>query len=577
MAVFSGNGTSSSPSFTFSSDTNTGIYRVGADTIGLATNGSEAVRVTSTGDLQVGNLGGTPHIEMASSGGFSLNSIGQGITFPDGTLQTTAAGSGAVTSVFGRSGTIVATNGDYVLAEIGDVNLTNLQNGQVLGYSNGQWANVTGGGGTPGTQGPKGQKGVKGEIGVGEKGDKGVAGTSSGGTKGEPGTKGGSGDKGQKGIQGLGQKGQKGAEGPDGVQGPKGAEGDTGNTGNPGAKGIKGNKGGKGEEGPKGAKGFKGNDGQSASGTKGEPGFNGSKGQKGGKGDKGPAGTNGTNGAKGQKGTNSSTSLGHSEQASTVTLTSDTGGDTVLSSATNSVAGILTSQSFQTINNSVQKTGDVMSGNLNMESQDVVFDGGGQGTLTLNAQIGVEHSSVLGLYSRQGASQSSFIGDGNGWTCNQQSSALCAGIRYKLNNSWIGFYFVSASTMAAVYNNTAWGNVTVTSSDIRLKEDITSLPSGALSKIKALNPVQFKWINKEHYTPGQLEANPTGSFKFGFIANEVEEIMPEAMIVRDPDEDEPDPIKDYEDRALISVLCKAVQEMSDKLDDTEARLAALEG
>lgn len=37
MAVFSGNGSNGSPSFTFSSDTNTGMYRVGADSIGFST------------------------------------------------------------------------------------------------------------------------------------------------------------------------------------------------------------------------------------------------------------------------------------------------------------------------------------------------------------------------------------------------------------------------------------------------------------------------------------------------------------------------------------------------------------
>jgi len=54
MAVFTGNGSSSSPSITFSSDTNTGIFRASEDTLAFTTNGAERARITSLGRLLLG-------------------------------------------------------------------------------------------------------------------------------------------------------------------------------------------------------------------------------------------------------------------------------------------------------------------------------------------------------------------------------------------------------------------------------------------------------------------------------------------------------------------------------------------
>jgi len=39
-------------------------------------------------------------------------------------------------------------------------------------------------------------------------------------------------------------------------------------------------------------------------------------------------------------------------------------------------------------------------------------------------------------------------------------------------------------------------------------------------------------------------------------------VLPGALVVEDPSEDNPDPIKDYEDRAILATLCKAIQELS---------------
>lgn len=92
-AIILGNfadGTATAPSFNFASDTNTGIFRPAADTLGFSTNGVEAFRISSTRSLLLGRttqvsgltaanlmaIGGNQIAAMratANSGGFALN------------------------------------------------------------------------------------------------------------------------------------------------------------------------------------------------------------------------------------------------------------------------------------------------------------------------------------------------------------------------------------------------------------------------------------------------------------------------------------------------------------------------
>jgi hypothetical protein len=52
--IKAGNGTAASPSYTFASNTNTGIYRPASNAIGISTGGTERVRVTPTGTVGIG-------------------------------------------------------------------------------------------------------------------------------------------------------------------------------------------------------------------------------------------------------------------------------------------------------------------------------------------------------------------------------------------------------------------------------------------------------------------------------------------------------------------------------------------
>lgn len=51
MAVFTGLGSNTAPSFTFSSDTNTGIYSPGADQVAISTGGTQRINIQADGDI----------------------------------------------------------------------------------------------------------------------------------------------------------------------------------------------------------------------------------------------------------------------------------------------------------------------------------------------------------------------------------------------------------------------------------------------------------------------------------------------------------------------------------------------
>jgi hypothetical protein len=110
------------------------------------------------------------------------------------------------------------------------------------------------------------------------------------------------------------------------------------------------------------------------------------------------------------------------------------------------------------------------------------------------------------------------------------------------------------------------GNINATStsisaiSDIRLKENVRDLDAG-LDTILALKPRRFDW--KEGKGKDVKD-------DMGFIAQEVEEVLPALIGGWKAGEGEPDDLKSIKAGDLIPVLVKAIQELT-------ARVAQLEG
>ena len=143
---------------------------------------------------------------------------------------------------------------------------------------------------------------------------------------------------------------------------------------------------------------------------------------------------------------------------------------------------------------------------------------------------------------------------------------------YAANQTYV-LYDVRAG--AQVYNANASqvisGDFNDTS-DIGFKENIVSISEG-LSIINQLNPVTFDWKNK---------AKGTNS---GFIAQEVEKILPDDVSGTDYDESLKDLPPTEVDNAgksinlggIVAHLTKAVQELSEQNKVLEKRLEELEG
>jgi hypothetical protein len=85
------------------------------------------------------------NIQFSSLGGISLTSPtnGQVLTYNGTNWVNQTPAAAPITSVFGRTGVVVATEGDYSLTQLSDVTLTSPTTNQVLQYNGTAWVNAT--------------------------------------------------------------------------------------------------------------------------------------------------------------------------------------------------------------------------------------------------------------------------------------------------------------------------------------------------------------------------------------------------------------------------------------------------
>jgi hypothetical protein len=124
---------------------------------------------------------------------------------------------------------------------------------------------------------------------------------------------------------------------------------------------------------------------------------------------------------------------------------------------------------------------------------------------------------------------------------------------FRRNGSQVGSIVTTTSTTALVGT-----------SDYRLKNSIAPM-TGALSKVIALKPCTYKW-------------NSDGSDGEGFIAHELQSVIPDAVIGEKDALNDDGSIKaqGINTNFLIPTLVKAIQEMKSIIDDQAARIATLE-
>ena len=125
------------------------------------------------------------------------------------------------------------------------------------------------------------------------------------------------------------------------------------------------------------------------------------------------------------------------------------------------------------------------------------------------------------------------------------------------NGTILAFYsgsggagYISVTGNAAAYN---------TSSDYRLKENITPIENG-LDRLNNLNPVKFDWKD-------------TGVSSEGFIAHEAQEVFPDAVTGEKDGED----MQGMDYGRITPLLVKAIQEQQEQIEQLKTEIQTLKG
>jgi hypothetical protein len=397
--------------------------------------------------------------------------------------------------------------------------------------------NLQGAQGATGAQGAIGAQGATGagtQGATGTQGAVGAQGTTGAGTQG---TTGAQGAIGAQGATGAGTQGTTGAQGAVGTQGSVGAQGATGagtqgTTGTQGAIGPQGTTG-AGTQGTTGAQGAIGPQGATGAGTQGTTGTQGAIGPQGATG----AGTQGTTGAQGPQGTTGTGTQG----------TTGAQGATGPNDTTNFLNKV--GQSYYQLNTWLQATGHH-----------------GMYSTINNAHI----------YPNDGSYGSWRVsGTRNGWAGMEFNAQSGGPTTLMMNRDTFGFHM----------NDTGWrfynsggtghfpGDVIAYWSDIRLKENIVSLPKGhGVDIISKLKPSRFNWKESAHEYNNVITA---GKEEVGLIAQEVQEIISDAVVENKagtkPNSDEKGYLTINYNR-IVPYLIQAVQDLTEEINILKSKI-----
>jgi hypothetical protein len=166
------------------------------------------------------------------------------------------------------------------------------------------------------------------------------------------------------------------------------------------------------------------------------------------------------------------------------------------------------------------------------------------GRLLIGTSTAIEQGLVLISYNG-GVNQGTIFADSSTASGNNA-------IRFKVAGTTVGS--ITTTSSATAYN---------TSSDYRLKENIEPVTDG-ITRLQQLNPSRFNFIVDPDRTVD------------GFIAHEVQDIVPEAITgEKDAEDDDGNPIYQGIDQSkLVPLLTAALQEAIAKIETLEARLTA---
>ena len=392
--------------------------------------------------------------------------------------------------------------------------------GQVLtsnGNASPSWTSTSGAKGEPGTTGAQGTAGSNG----------------SNGAQGTAGTNGSNGSNGAVGSQGT--NGSTGAQGAVGLNGGTGAQGATGATGGSGGTGAQGTAGTNGSNGGTGAQGATG-----ATGGSGGTGAQGSTGSNGGTGAQGTAGSNGSNGNNGAQGTTGA--QGSTGSTGSNGSNGGTGAQGTSGVATFPYSGTATfSNQIRLSNSGGYLYGGTITTRLGSRAIDMGYNGScyfqANRTDSSSAQfLCGSATSMTGIWSR--------VGTTNG------------GVSYDSGPRVFKITMGTTVRMQMDTNGVITGDFNDIS-DILFKKNIEFHGYGLVA-VNSLKPREFNW----------KQINRPQEKQIGFIAQEVEEIIPEVIHGFDGN-------KSINGTGLISILTKAIQELSQEVTTLKAEVELL--
>jgi len=204
--------------------------------------------------------------------------------------------------------------------------------------------------------------------------------------------------------------------------------------------------------------------------------------------------------------------------------------------------------------NNIENTGQIIFGGNGIGNEGGAFVINNWGRTNVIGGAGVQSRYNLEV------AQNAAIGYGLGQATTILDVASSADLRYHATtgNSWIA---VPALTAKLAVNGGVLCGWIVTTSDKRLKKDIISLDS-TLEKLKKINPVSYTW--KENEIPHA-----------GFIAQEIEKIIPEVIRITPSDEFE-DGRYSIHYESLIAYSIKGIQEQQEIIESQEEKILSLE-
>ena len=345
--------------------------------------------------------------------------------------------------------------------------------------------------------------------------------TSTSGAKGEPGTTGAQGTAGSNGSNGAqgtaGTNGSNGAVGSQGTNGSTGAQGAVGLNGGTGAQGATGATGGSGGTGAQGSTGSNGGTGaQGTAGSNGSNGNNGAQGTTGAQGSTGSTGSNGSNGGTGAQGTSGVATFPYSGTATF-------------------------SNQIRLSNSGGYLYGGTITTRLGSRAIDMGYNGScyfqANRTDSSSAQfLCGSATSMTGIWSR--------VGTTNG------------GVSYDSGPRVFKITMGTTVRMQMDTNGVITGDFNDIS-DILFKKNIEFHGYGLVA-VNSLKPREFNW----------KQINRPQEKQIGFIAQEVEEIIPEVIHGFDGN-------KSINGTGLISILTKAIQELSQEVTTLKAEVELL--